>query len=109
MTGFSAANAWIGPLSRHSPYSNRDCILRPLENEAHNRAVSRYIQPVVMKSLSLRVSVLLMLTGLLAGGAGAQRAAVARHKRSNSSAPRVVITVLLNDPVTNIRRSEKNE
>jgi hypothetical protein len=62
-----------------------------------------------MKSLPLRVSVLLILTGLLAGEAGAQRAAVAKHKRSNSPPPPVLIPVLLNDPVEIIRTSAKNE
>jgi len=33
--------------NRHSPYSNRDAVLRPSENEAHNRSVCWYIQAVV--------------------------------------------------------------
>jgi hypothetical protein len=62
-----------------------------------------------MKSRSLKLLALLVLAGSLAGDAGAQRAVIARHKRSNSPAPPVVIPVLLNDPVEIIRRSAKNE
>jgi hypothetical protein len=58
-----------------------------------------------MRSRSLHFSALLLLAGLLAGNAGAQRAAATRHKRPSLPAP----PVLLNDPVEIIRRSAKNE
>ena len=62
-----------------------------------------------MKSRALKLLALLVLAGLLAGDAGAQRAGATRHKRSSAPAASVLLPVLLNDPVEIIRRSAKNE
>src|SRR5258708_26507190 len=62
-----------------------------------------------MKSRSLHFLALLVLAGLLAGDASAQRAA-AKHKRSNPQLPPVLLNdPILTDPVEIIRRSAKNE